>query len=62
MPQQQQQFELKPTYVRPITCICGGTAYLIRSVRHPLILGGRTEIRTFQCYKCRQLTETTAEP
>ena len=58
---QQQQTEFKSNYVPPITCKCGGNAHLIRSVRHPLILGGRIEIRTFQCYECRQLTETTAE-
>jgi hypothetical protein len=62
MPQQQQQPELKPTYVPPITCICGGTAHLIRSAPHPLKLGGRIEIRTFQCYECRRLTETTVKP
>ena len=56
----QQQNESKPTYVRPVTRICGGIAHLIRSAPHPLSLGGGgTELRIFQWYNCLRLTETT---
>jgi len=58
---QQQQTEIKPTYTRPIICKCGGYAHLIRRAPHPLKLGGVIEIQTFQCYKCRSVTETTVE-
>lgn len=59
---QQLQTELKPGYVPPITCKCGGYAHLTRRVLHPVQFGSGTEIRTFQCSNCRQLTETTVEP
>jgi hypothetical protein len=58
---QQQQTEFKLGYVPPIICKCGGYAHLIRRAPHPLKLDGVTEIQTFQCYKCRQVTETTIE-
>ncbi len=58
---QRQQTALKPTYVRPITCKCGGNAHLVRRRLHPLKSRSGTELRTFQCHKCRDLTEMTVE-
>jgi len=58
----QQRPESKSAYVPPITCECGGNAHLIRIRLDPLKSTSGAELRTFQCYSCRQLIEVTVEP
>jgi hypothetical protein len=52
----QQQPEFRAAYVPPIDCKCGGTAMLVRTV-HQRTESGAEEVRMFQCYACRDVTE-----
>jgi len=58
----QQRPEPKRSYVPTIICKCGGNAHLIRITLDLLESTNGAELRTFQCYICRQLIETTVEP
>ena len=55
-----QQPETKRAYVHPIDCKCGGTAMLVRTVHHRTN-SGTEELRMFQCYACRDVTEVIVE-
>ena len=55
------QSEPKPAYIPPITCTCGGTAMLARTVLQPTKLGV-AELRMFQCFACRDVAEVLVDP
>ena len=55
-----QQTETKRAYVHPFDCKCGGTAMLVRTV-HQRTASGTEELRMFQCYSCRNVTEVNVE-
>ena len=54
----QQKQEFKKAYIPPIDCKCGGTAMLVRTA-HQRTKSGTAELRMFQCYACRAVTEVT---
>ena len=55
-----QQPETKRSYVHPIDCKCGGTAMLVRTV-YQRTKSSTEELRMFQCYACRDVTEVIVE-
>ena len=56
----QPQQEFKTAYIPPIDCKCGGTAMLVKT-RHQRTKSGTEELRMFQCYACREVTEVIVE-
>lgn len=56
-----QQREARAAYIPPISCKCGGRAMLTRTIFESTKLG-TAEVRTFQCFACRNFTEVLVEP
>jgi len=56
----QQQPDPQTAYIPPLKCKCGGTAMLVR-IAYQRKKSGTEELRMFQCYACREVTEVTFE-
>jgi len=56
----QPQPEFKKAYIPPIDCKCGGTAMLVRTM-YQRTKSGTEELRMFECYACRNITEVIVE-
>ena len=57
----QQQHTYTPSHIAPILCECGGIAHLMRRTPDNAKGNSYSELRTFECEKCKKTVEVSTD-